>query len=138
MTYNIPATFEEDKFLHPIINWANGSASSRYTTYIGLLETWATWGFVVVAGHTDETFDGMSLNDGCDWIVEQNSNPDSIYYNKLDVNAIGASGHSEGGGAVVVAAGIAPADKPHITVTAPMMANTLWGSRSSSAQEGQC
>ena len=117
----LPATFEEDTFLHPIINWANGGQAGL-DTYIGLLSTWATWGFVVVVGHTDITEDGVSLNKGCDWIVEQNSNPDSIYYEKLDVNAIGASGHSSGGGAVVVAAATASIYKPHITVTVPMMA----------------
>jgi len=61
------------------------------------------------------------------WIVEQNRTPSSPYFGKLDPSKVGSTGHSQGGGAVIAAAGD-QAGPTGITVTAPIMPCLTFGS----------
>lgn len=104
---------------HPIISWANGTLYS-VDDYQLLLSHWASHGFVVIAGHTNTTAGGATHKAGIDWLVAQNAAATSPYFGALDTGKIGASGHSQGGGATIAAG----ANKPGttgITVTLPLM-----------------
>lgn len=58
----------------------------------------ASHGFVVVASLSTATGrEPYPTLAGMDWIIEQNEDPESPYYQRLDVSKIGQLGHSFGG-----------------------------------------
>jgi hypothetical protein len=87
---------------HPVIGWGNGGTltPSYYTT---LLNTLASHGFVVVAYNT--TPGGQELIAGIDWMLSENSNTGSIFYNMLNEGKVAAMGHSMGSTATFEIAG---------------------------------
>ena len=100
---------------HPFITWGNGTGAVP-SIYAGLLSHWATHGFVVIASNSTQTGNGKELVKGIDWLVSENKRAGSIFYNKLDPSAIGASGHSQGGCGCVNAA-----NDPRVKCAAPLM-----------------
>ena len=50
------------------------------------------------------TADGKEQIDSIDYIIDQNSNASGSFYNKVDTNAIGVCGHSQGGRSCINAA----------------------------------
>ncbi|WP_330275247.1 dienelactone hydrolase family protein [Lentzea sp. NBC_00516] len=100
----------------PAIAFGHGffQATSKYTSTNTHL---ASWGFVVVVPTTQG---GLSpshsafaddLNTGLTWLVAQDGTAGSRFQNHVTTTALGASGHSMGGGAAVLAA----ARNPKIT-----------------------
>ena len=104
-------------YCHPIITWANGTGDQP-PTYEVLIKQLVSHGFVVVASLSSMTLSGKPLPQvaGVDWMLEENENPASALYHHLDIDHIGATGHSQGGAATVAAA---VAD-PRITAIAPI------------------
>jgi len=86
--------------LHPIITWGNGT-NAQPSNYYGLLNHLASWGFVVVASTDLTTGTGAEILAAVNYMVAQNSNAGSIFYQKLDITHVGAVGHSQGAGGVV-------------------------------------
>jgi hypothetical protein len=85
---------------HPIITWGNGTGGvSSGTAYF--LNHLASWGFVIVATTDRFTGDGTTILDAVNFMVGANSDPASIFFNKLDVNHVGAIGHSQGAGGAI-------------------------------------
>ncbi|MCX6319417.1 MAG: hypothetical protein NTW29_19225 [Bacteroidetes bacterium] len=105
--------------LHPLVIFGHG----RFGPYPGsgypnnylhasyLMNQLASWGYVCVTVNFDVV---NSLNNGLsergelflkaiDYMVAQNSDPNSKFYQKIDVNRIGIIGHSRGGGGAVSA-----------------------------------
>ncbi|HEY2903759.1 MAG TPA: hypothetical protein VGL59_24455 [Polyangia bacterium] len=95
---------------HPIISWNNGTLYA-IDLYKDLLDHWASYGFVVIGAHTNTTAGGGVHKAAIDWLVAQNGAAASPFHDVLDVTKIGASGHSQGGGATLAAA----ANKPGTT-----------------------
>jgi len=90
-----PTNLGVDGFKHPIITWGNGThAKSRQYAYF--LNHLASWGFVIIATEDENTGPGQTILDGANYMVRENSNSSSIFYQKLEVNEIGAMGHSQG------------------------------------------
>jgi hypothetical protein len=115
-----PATLGTDARRHPIVSWANGTLFG-ISDYQGLLTHWASHGFVVIAAQSKSTAGGGTHKAGIDWLVAENGRSASAYFGMLDAKAIGAAGHSQGGGATIAAG----ADKPGpsgIVTTLPLMA----------------
>lgn len=94
-----PAELEQDKDTYPVVVFANGTgvAASKYKA---LFRHLASWGFVVLGNEDPSTCTGSSADATLAWLLEQNSDPDSIFYQKVDTEHIGISGHSQGGVAV--------------------------------------
>lgn len=88
---------------HPIITWGNGTGATP-SSYTGLLNHLASHGFVVVASNTTNAGSGREMLQGINLMISENSNPGSRFYDKLDTQAIGASGHSQGGIGTIAAA----------------------------------
>jgi hypothetical protein len=107
---------------HPIITWGNGTWASP-SDYAELLSHLASWGFVVIASGRAHTHWGTEMVRGVDYLIEQNSTPGSIFYGKLDVGKIGATGHSQGGIGTTRAA-----IDPRVTCSAPLAGalTTYW------------
>jgi hypothetical protein len=85
---------------HPIITWGNGT-NALPSHYWGLLNHLASWGFVVVASTDMTTGMGAEILAAANYMVQQDSDPGSIFYQKLDTARVGAIGHSQGAGGVV-------------------------------------
>jgi hypothetical protein len=80
---------------HPIITWGNGTGGvSSGAAYF--LKHLASWGFVVIATRDRFTGDGLTIWDAATFLINANTDPQSIFNNKLDTAHVGAIGHSQG------------------------------------------
>lgn len=89
----------------PILVWGNGACANTPYEHINFLNEIASHGFIVVAigpmpGEGEvkhELTSSKLLTDAIDWAIAQNSNKNSIYYQKLNIDKIAAAGMSCGG-----------------------------------------
>src|SRR6185503_18043471 len=77
-------------------------------------------GFVVIAGQTNTTAGGVTHKAGIDWMIAEAARAGSPYFGVLDTKMVGASGHSQGGGASI-AAGAQKAGPTTLVTTLPLM-----------------
>jgi hypothetical protein len=93
---------------HPIITWANGTFASP-EQYAYFLRHLASWGFVVIATQELNTLNngaGQTIIDAAQLLVRANSDEKllkGVFYKKLNVDQVGAMGHSQGAAAAIVA-----------------------------------
>jgi hypothetical protein len=121
----------KDGETYPVITWANGTCGYTHG-YALLLGTVASHGFVVVASNSvwTATAPTDSVQErALDYAKFLNEDKTSIFYKKLDMDHIGAMGHSQGALATVKAAADARVksvifwnsgttnDKPFLTVS---------------------
>lgn len=114
-----PAQLGEAGRKHPIVSWNNGTLY-QIDRYQDLLDHWASHGFVVIGGHTNSTAGGAVHEAAIEWIVAENEREGSAYFGMLDPSRIGASGHSQGGGATITAGAGIPSPMGIVT-TMPLM-----------------
>lgn len=100
--------------LHPVITWGNGTFSSP-SVYFELLDHLASHGFIVIASNSGFVGSGQEMLEGVDWALAQNDEPTSPLFGVVDVEAVGATGHSQGGGGAINAG-----TDPRISCTAPI------------------
>lgn len=81
---------------YPIITWGDGTAAHPQE-YDYLLRHLASWGFVVIAPDLTSTGSGAQMLDAVAYLTRLNDDPDSEFYRRLDTDAVGAMGHSQGG-----------------------------------------
>jgi hypothetical protein len=101
-----PSNFEPGK-RYPVLTWGNGTCALprgyNGRDGLGLLSHVASHGFIVIAANSRWVGSGQPLLRGLSWVIEQNGNPSSPLYGKVDTARVGAFGHSQGGGATSVA-----------------------------------
>lgn len=90
-----PAGLEDSGDQWPAVVFVNGTGvyASRYSA---LFRHLASWGFLVLGNEDPGTFSGDSADATLAWLLEQNGDPDSVFYQKVDTARIGISGHSQG------------------------------------------
>jgi chlorophyllase-like protein len=99
---------------HPVIVWGNGTGGTP-DVYDGLLRHLASHGFIVAAANTKNANSGQEMLAGAQWLISENDRQGSVYFHQVDVEHIGATGHSQGGAGAINAA----AD-PIIDTTVPL------------------
>jgi len=111
-----PMDLKQGGLCHPVITWGNGTGSTP-NLYRALLNHLASHGFVVIASNSPQVSQGdpPPMLAGVTWVLEQNADPSSVMYQRIDTTHIGATGHSQGGFATTAAAGDA-----RITTIAPL------------------
>lgn len=114
-----PMRLGEDGRRHPIISWNNGTLYG-IDRYQDMLDHWASHGFVVMGAHTNRTRGGAVHKAAIDWMVAEDARAGSVYAGMLDLTKIGASGHSQGGGATITAGADVPGPAGIVT-TMPLM-----------------
>ncbi len=86
---------------YPVITWANGTCGEM-AGYTALLGSIASHGFVIVASNSTWTNTGVT-NDvqlrALDYAAALNADPNSVLHGRLDLEHIGAMGHSQGASA---------------------------------------
>ncbi|MFF2901677.1 alpha/beta hydrolase family protein [Streptomyces sp. NPDC057966] len=86
---------------HPVIVWGNGTFAFP-VVYRELLLHWASQGFIVAAANTPQSNLGISMRAGIDLLTRRNADQSSPFHDRVDLEHIGASGHSQGGAAAIV------------------------------------
>lgn len=94
-----PENLESSENKYPVVVFANGTGSTS-ATYKAFLEHLSSWGFIAVGNDDKDTRTGASLEATIEFLIEENENKDSIFYQKIDLDNIGIGGHSQGGPAV--------------------------------------
>ena len=81
---------------YPVVVFVNGTGvySSKYPA---LFKHLASWGFIVIGNEDPSTCTGASADATLAWLLNENETPDSRFYQKVDTEHIGISGHSQGG-----------------------------------------
>ncbi|MGD9210298.1 MAG: hypothetical protein PVI90_05955 [Desulfobacteraceae bacterium] len=102
----------EDKL--SIIIWANGSKNSE-VRYIELCRHLASWGFAVIIPDSTLSGSGEEILETIDYLIQENSNANSLFFGKLDLEQIGVSGHALGASSAINAA-----SDPRIACVAPI------------------
>lgn len=92
-----PACFKDGE-TYPVITWANGTCG-EIAGYSPLLSTIASHGFVIIASNSTwtatEPTDSVQLR-ALDYAEALNNDPQSVLYQRLDMERVGAMGHSQG------------------------------------------
>ncbi|MGN1317281.1 MAG: hypothetical protein ACI4VW_09530 [Acutalibacteraceae bacterium] len=91
-----PTEISTTKKTYPVVVMANGTGV-KASSYKAVFEHLATWGFVVIGNEDEESWDGESSAKTLDFILQCNSNKNSLFYKKIDMRNIGIAGHSQGG-----------------------------------------
>ena len=89
----------------PIIAWGNGACANSPWEHVNFLSEVASHGFLVIAigpmpkegEQTRDRSTSSQLSDAIDWAIAQNSDKNSPYFKKIDVEKIAVSGMSCGG-----------------------------------------
>lgn len=92
-----PEDMTQSALCHPVITWGNGTGSTP-SMYGTLLRHFASHGLVVIGSNSTNVSRGdpKPMVVGIDWVLEQNEDPSSVLYHRLDTTHIGATGHSQG------------------------------------------
>ncbi|MDY6227656.1 MAG: alpha/beta hydrolase [Clostridium sp.] len=98
-TIYYPSELQSNDKKYPVVFIANGTGF-KATMYKPLYEHLASWGFIVIGNQDKGTGTGESTSKTLDYILEENENKDSLFYNKIDTDNIGITGFSQGGAAV--------------------------------------
>ncbi len=91
-----PAQLEDSGDQGPAVVFVNGTGVYA-AKYPALFRHLASWGFIVLGNEDPGTFSGDSTDATLAWLLEQNGDPDSVFYQKVDTAHMGLSGHSQGG-----------------------------------------
>jgi hypothetical protein len=80
----------------PIVAWGNGTGVTGSDVYAFFNNNAASWGIVVIASDNSNTGSGQYHKAGIDYLLKENQDSSSIFYQKLSTRA-GVAGHSQGG-----------------------------------------
>src|SRR4051812_34799638 len=101
-TYYSPSMLGGGGARHPVILWGNGT-TARPIVYDALLRHFASHGFIVAAVNTPQAGSGQEMLAGLDNLTRFNSQPGHRFHGKVDLDRVGATGHSQGGGGAIEA-----------------------------------
>ncbi len=95
-----PSEMESDNSKYPLIVVTNASNTAALN-YKPFFERLASWGFIVIGNDDRQAGTGVSTSQTLEYILEENSNSDSIFFEKIDVENIGIVGYSQGGAGAI-------------------------------------
>lgn len=85
---------------YPIISWGNGTGATP-DRYDELLTHLASWGFIVIDSYSKTTGTGKEIVEAIDYLRNKNQQANSMFYQKIQMENIGVSGHSQGSTGVI-------------------------------------
>lgn len=86
---------------YPVVIFCNGTGV-KASSYKPLLQHLASWGFIVIGTEEEYSWNGFSAEMSARLIKKLQKNKtygdkDNPFYNKIDLNNVGITGHSQGG-----------------------------------------
>lgn len=102
-----PAELAESEKTYPVLVLSNGTGVHASSAK-AMLKHFASWGFIVVGNEEDNSWQGISAEKGLTWILGENDREGSVFYHRIDREAIGAFGHSQGGVGTINAITVQP------------------------------
>ena len=81
---------------YPLVIMVNGTGV-EYPKYEATFKHLSSWGIIVAGNDDPSTADGNSAIKTMQYMLNLNNQKDSIFFNKIDPEKIGISGHSQGG-----------------------------------------
>lgn len=100
-----PEDIEESPQAFPVIIYCNGTGvSDTDASTVKMLNAFTSWGYICLSNDHEATGNGDSASSGLDFLLTLNSDENSIFFDKINTDAIGLIGHSQGGSAVINAA----------------------------------
>lgn len=91
-----PKKLENTNEKYAVVIIANGTGAIA-ETHKDVFVHLASWGFIVIGNDDKNSWTGESSSLTLDYIIKLNSEVNSVFYNKIDLDKIGISGHSQGG-----------------------------------------
>lgn len=91
-----PAEMETENKAYPVVVMVNGTGVYA-SKYPALFKHLASWGFIVIGNEDPSTCSGDSADATLAYLLNQNDDPGSVFYQKVDTAHIGITGHSQGG-----------------------------------------
>ncbi|MGY5343712.1 poly(ethylene terephthalate) hydrolase family protein [Paenibacillus glucanolyticus] len=85
---------------YPIISWGNGTDATP-DRYDELFIHLASWGFIVIDSYSKTTGTGKEIVGAIDYLKYENERANSLFYQKVQIEHIGAAGHSQGSTGVI-------------------------------------
>lgn len=110
-----PAELENSTEKYPVIIYNNSSGMTDDTREtVKMMTAFASWGFVGLSNDHMSTGHGDSASAGLDFLMTLAADEESIFYGKLDFNAVGLCGHSQGASASINAASEGKYENSHM------------------------
>ena len=81
---------------YPVVIMANGTGV-KASHYKEVFKHLSSWGFIVAGNEDENSRTGASSEATLEYLITQNSDSNSIFYHKLNLEHIGIGGHSQGG-----------------------------------------
>ncbi len=94
-----PLEMEKSSERWPLVVMANGTDMPA-SSYKDVFRHLASWGFIVVGTEDKYAWSGKTCSQSLDFVLGLNEDPESIFFGKVDPDAVGIAGHSQGGVAV--------------------------------------
>lgn len=98
-TVYYPEKLESSDQKYPMLIVVNGTGF-KATKYEPEFELYASWGFIAVGNQDKGTGSGQTTITTLNYMLAKNEDPNSVFYQKIDVDNIGITGFSQGGSAV--------------------------------------
>ena len=102
-----PSELKNSNTKYPVVFFLNGTDLPCYR-YKKLFKHMASWGVIVVGNDDRNTASGKSTENSLSYLIEQNRNENSVFYNKIDFENMGLLGYSQGGAGAINAMTVQP------------------------------
>lgn len=99
---------------HPVVLWGNGTTAA-VSFYDAFLRHLASHGFIVAAANTSNAGSGSEMLQGLAQLRTWNGQSGHRFSGRVDLQNVGSTGHSQGGGGAINAA-----KDPGVKTTAPL------------------
>ena len=87
---------------YPVVVYCNGTGmTDADATTVNLMTALASWGYIAISNDHESSGNADSASKGLDLLLALNEDPSSIFYNKVNVDAIGICGFSQGGSGAI-------------------------------------
>jgi len=94
-----PVDLKDTKASFPVIVVLNGTGV-KASKYKEQFQHFASWGFIVIGTEEVESWNAAAADKSLAFILSQNEDQESLFYQKIDVDNVGVVGHSQGGAGV--------------------------------------
>lgn len=90
---------------YPVVVVLNGTGDLP-KKYKALFKHLASWGFIVIGSDDGSSGFGKSADETMEFLLNVNSDKQSVFFKKIDLENIGITGHSQGGAGVFTATSV--------------------------------